>query len=168
MRSEPEIEIRDATPDDAEAIARIYNQGIEDRMATLETQLRSVEERRAWMVAREARRPVLVAMVDGVVAGWASLNAFSPRAAYDHVADISVYIARERRGQGLGRRLMDALEARARDIGYHKLTLGGFPFNEAAVHLYTRQGFQTVGVYHEQGMLDGRWVDVIVMEKLLG
>lgn len=168
MASEPDIAIRDATLDDAEEVARIYNQGIEDRKATLETRLRSADERRAWLAARDPRHPVLVAVSDGVVAGWASLNAFSPRAAYDHVADISVYIAREQRGQGLGRRLLDALEARARAIGYHKLTLGGFPFNEVAVHLYTRQGFQPVGVYHEQGMLDGRWVDVFVMEKLLG
>jgi L-amino acid N-acyltransferase YncA len=167
MASELDIEIRDAATDDAEMIAHIYNQGIEDRQATLETQLRTADERRAWLAARDARHPVLVAVVDGVVAGWASLNAFNARAAYDHVADISVYVARERRGHRLGARLMDALEARARAIGYHKLTLGGFPFNEVAVHLYTRQGFQTVGIYHEQGMLDGRWVDVIVMEKLL-
>jgi phosphinothricin acetyltransferase len=161
------IETRDALPDDAPMIARIYNQGIEERQATLETQPRTPDERRAWLAGRESRHSVLVALADGVVCGWASLNPFNPRAAYDHVADISVYVAREWRGQGIGAGLLRALEQRARVIGYHKLTLAGFPFNTAAVHLYTRQGFREVGIYREQGLLDGRWVDVILMEKLL-
>ena len=167
MTDNPLIATRDAVPDDAADIARIYNQGIEDRQATLETQLRTPDERRAWLAARGPRHPVLVALAEGAICGWASLNPFNPRAAYDHVADISVYIAREWRGRGVGRVLLSALEQRARAIGYHKLVLAGFPFNEPAVRLYTRQGFRAVGVYQEQGLLDGRWVDVILMEKLL-
>ncbi|MBV9357590.1 MAG: GNAT family N-acetyltransferase, partial [Chloroflexi bacterium] len=83
--------VRDATADDATAIAVIYNQGIEDRQATLETEPRSVDERQAWLAARGARHPVLVGVDAGQVVGWASLNRFNPRAAYDHVADLSVY-----------------------------------------------------------------------------
>ncbi len=161
------IETREADPDDAPHLARISNQGIEDRQATLETQLRTSEERREWLAARGPRHPVLVGLAEGAVCGWASLNPFNPRAAYDHVADISVYVAREWRGHGVGGVLLLALDQRARAIGYHKLVLAGFPFNEPAVRLYARQGFRTVGVYHEQGLLDGRWVDVILMEKLL-
>jgi phosphinothricin acetyltransferase len=161
------IETCDATPEDAPALARIYNQGIEDR-ATLETQPRTPEERRAWLAARGPRHPVLVALADGAVCGWASLNVFNARAAYDHVADISVYVAHEWRGHGIGGALMQALEQRATAIGYHKLVLAGFPTSALAMRLYARQGFREVGVYHEQGMLDGRWVDVILMEKLLG
>lgn len=163
-----EIEIREATHDDAPAIARIYNQGIEDRMATLETELRSPEERAAWLAAREARHPVLVA-VDGDVAvlGWASLNRFNPRPAYDHVADFSVYVAREARGRGVGNMLLGALVERAHALGYHKLVLAAFPHNAAGMRLYERHGFRTVGIYHEQGMLDGRWNDVVIMERLL-
>lgn len=161
------MQIRDATPADAEAIARIYNQGIEDRVATLETTLRSPEERAAWLAARGPRHPVLVAE-DGVgVAGWGSLNPFNPRPVYDHVVDFSVYVARERRGQGVGRLLLEALEERARAIGYHKMVLAAFPTNAAGMRLYTNRGFRTVGIYREQGLLDGRWVDVVIMEKLL-
>lgn len=162
------MKIRDATPDDAAAIARIYNQGIEDRMATLETQLRTPEERAEWLAARGPRHPVLVA-VDGAgaVVGWGSLNSFNPRPAYDHVVDFSVYVAREQRGRGIGDALLGALEARARTLGYHKMVLAAFPTNAPGMRLYERHGFQTVGIYHEQGMLDGRWVDVIVMEKIL-
>ncbi len=159
--------VRAATVADAEAIARIYNQGIEDRIATLETELRTAGERAAWLVARSPRHRVLVAEEQGQVVGWASLNVFNPRAVYDSVADISVYVARERRGSGIGRLLLTALEQRAREIGYHKLVLAAFPFNEAGMRLYRRCGFRTVGTYHEQGLLDGRWVDVVVMEKIL-
>jgi phosphinothricin acetyltransferase len=101
------------------------------------------------------------------VIGWGSLNAFNPRAAYDHVADFSVYVERAWRGRGVGRRLLEQLEALARRIGYHKLVLSAFPFNEAGMALYERMGFRQVGVYREQGLLDGRWVDTIIMEKLL-
>lgn len=161
------METRDARPDDAATIARVYNQGIEDRQATLETEPRTAEERRIWLEGRGPRHPVIVAAYGEEVIGWASLNRFNPRSAYDHVADISVYVERNRRGQGIGTLLLRALEARAREIGYHKLVLAGFPSNEAALQLYRRRGFRTVGVYEEQGFLDGHWVDVILMEKIL-
>ena len=163
------MKIRDATIDDASAIARIYNQGIEDRVATLETQPRTPEERAEWIAARGRRHPVLVAVDgDGAVLGWGSLNPFNPRPAYDHVADFSVYVARDQRGRGIGDALLGALEERARGLGYHKLVLAAFPTNASGMRLYERHGFATVGIYHEQGQLEGRWVDVIAMEKLLG
>ncbi len=162
------MEIRDAGREDADAIARIYNQGIEDRVATLETELRTADERAAWLAARGVRHPVIVATDgSGEVVGWGALNPFNPRPAYDHVADFSVYVARERRGRGIGDALLSALEDRARALGYHKLVLAAFPTNASGMRLYERHGFRTVGVYREQGMLDGRWVDVVVMEKLL-
>jgi L-amino acid N-acyltransferase YncA len=168
VRTQTALTIREAQADDAAEIARIYNQGIEDRLATLETTLRSPDERAEWLAARGPRHPVIVAVADGEdIVGWASLNAFNPRPAYDHVADFSVYVAREARGRGIGDALLSALEDRARALGYHKLVLAAFPANAAGMRLYQRHGFRTVGVYLEQGQLDGHWVDVIVMEKLL-
>ncbi|MFN8635287.1 MAG: arsinothricin resistance N-acetyltransferase ArsN1 family A [Chloroflexota bacterium] len=171
VEMEGSVQIRGATAGDAAAIARIYNQGIEDRVATLETALRSSEERAEWMAAKGPRHPVLVA-VDasasdgGAVLGWASLNSFNPRPAYDHVVDLSIYVGREHRGRGIGDALLGALEERARALGYHKMVLAAFPTNAPGMRLYERHGFVTVGIYKEQGMLDGRWIDVIVMEKL--
>ena len=162
------MEIRAATQADAADIARIYNQGIEDRAATLETESRTAEERAAWLAARDPRHPVIVAVdASGMVIGWGSLNSFNPRAAYDHVVDFSIYVEREQRGRGLGDALMAALEARARALGYHKMVLAAFLTNAPVKRLNDRHGFQTVGVYHEHGLLDGRWVDVILMEKIL-
>ena len=119
------------------------------------------------MAARASRHPVIVAARAGTVIGWGSLNPFNPRQAYDHVADLSIYVERSWRGKGVGRQLLERLIALARELGYHKMVLAAFPFNQSGMALYERVGFSTVGVYREQGQLDGQWVDVIVMEKLL-
>jgi phosphinothricin acetyltransferase len=159
--------VRPATEADAEAICRIYNQGIEDRLATLETEPRKPEERRQWLAARDARHPVIVAESDGAIAGWGSLNVFNARPAYRFVADFSVYVERGWRGKGVGRVLLARLIELGREHGYHKLVLSAFPFNPGGMALYEKMGFRTVGVYKEQGQLDGQWVDTIVMERLL-
>ena len=162
-----EIEVRPATPGDAGAICLIYNQGIEDRVATLETDLRTPDERRQWLAGRGPRHPVIVAEARGDVVGWGSLNVFSPRKAYDSVADFSIYIERGWRGKGVGSRLLTRLIELGRELGYHKLALSAFPWNTGGMALYQKLGFRTVGIHKEQGRLDGKWVDTIIMEKLL-
>ena len=159
--------LRAAVEADAAAICEIYNQGIDDRLATLETERRTPEERRQWLKARGPRHPVIVAENDGRVLAWGSLNPFNPRDAYRHVADFSIYVERAERGRGVGRVVLARLIELAREHGFHKLVLSAFPFNAAGMALYEKLGFRTVGIYEEQGMLDGRWVDTIVMEKLL-
>jgi len=161
------MRIRAATAGDADAICAIHNQGIEDRVATLDTTIRTADGVRSWLAERGPRHPVIVADADGSVVGWGSLNAFNPRAAYDFVADFSVYVERASRGQGIGRQLLDRLIELARERGYHKMVLAALAGNHAGVGLYASAGFTRVGIYREQGMLDGRWVDTIVMEKLL-
>ena len=162
------MSVRLATEADIPRICTIYNQGIEDRTATLETRLRTVEDMLEWLRGREARHCVLVSVDPfGMVTGWASVNPFSGRCCYSGVGDISVYIARESRGMGIGTELLQSLcnEAVLRD--FHKLVLGALSYNEAGLKLYTRCGFRQVGVYEEQGLLDGRPVDVVIMEKKL-
>jgi L-amino acid N-acyltransferase YncA len=159
--------IRAAAEADAPAICAIHNQGIEDRIATLDTTLRTPDGTRAWLSDRESRHPVIVADAGHRVVGWASLNRYNPRAAYDHVADFSVYVERAARGKGIGQQLLDRLIVLAREIGFHKMVLAAMANNDAGIALYTRVGFSRVGTFHEQGMLDGKWVDVVIMEKLL-
>lgn len=161
------LTIRDAGEADAAAIATIYNQGIADRIATLETEERIPEERKQWLAARGPRHPVLVAERNGRVVGWGSLNQFNPRKAYDFVADFSVYVERAWRAKGVGGALLRALIGRAKQLGYHKLVLSAFPWNAAGMALYQKYGFRTVGIYKEQGLLDEKWVDTIIMEKIL-
>lgn len=159
--------VRPAEAADAEAICRIYNQGIEDRVATLETGLRTPDERRQWLASRGPRHPVIVAETDEGIVGWGSLNPFNARNAYRFVADFSVYVERGWRGRGVGRLLLSRLVELGREHDFHKLVLSAFPSNAAGMALYRSMGFRTVGIYREQGQLDGRWVDTIVMEKLL-
>ena len=159
--------LRPATAADADAICRIYNQGIEDRIATLETELRTPAERREWLAAREPRHPVVLATTGADVVAWGSLNEFNRRPAYRFVVDFSIYVERGHRGKGVGRLVLERLIELAREHGYHKMVLSAFPWNEGGMALYTKMGFRTVGTYREQGMLDGRWVDTIVMERIL-
>ena len=161
------VVIRRAASVDADAICAIHNEGISDRVATLDTTLRTGSATREWLAERGERHPVLVAERDGRVVGWGSLNRFNARAAYDDVADFSVYVERGWRGKGIGRELLEALVAEASAIGFHKMVLAALAHNAAGLALYTRAGFTHVGVYREQGQLDGRWVDVVIMEKLL-
>ena len=147
------LALRPARAGDAAAISLIYNQGIEDRVATLETELRAPEERREWMAARGPRHPVIVAESGGTIVGWGSLNVFNARPAYRHVADFSVYVERAWRGKGVGHRLLERLIELAREIGYHKMVLSTFPTNEGGVRLYERLGFSRVGVYQGGGQV---------------
>jgi L-amino acid N-acyltransferase YncA len=163
----PATRVRRATAGDAAAIARIYNEGIEDRVATFETEQPTAAERARWLRARAARYAVLVAEGRDGALGWLSLNPFSPRAAYRHVADVSVYVARAARGHGVGGRLLAAGIAQARAEGFHKLVLTLFPDNAPARALYLGHGFRPVGILREQGILDGVWRDTEIMERLL-
>src|SRR5579863_5917996 len=124
--------VRSAADADMAAIARIYNQGIEDRIATLEASPKPEAEVRAMFAGRDGRYEVLVAeRSDGSVVGWASLNPYSHRCAYDGVADLSVYVERSSRGKGIGAQLLASLEERARARGFHKIVLYTLPENGA-------------------------------------
>lgn len=159
--------VRAMQPRDAASVCAIYNQGIDDRLATLETRKRTPAEQADWLDRRDPRHPVFVAELDARVVGWGSLNSFNQRSAYDHVADFSVYVERAYREHGVGRTLVERLVESSHALGYHKMVLAMFPFNEPGKALYKSLGFRVVGVYEQQGRLDGRWVDILIMEKLL-
>lgn len=159
------MDIRPAEPGDAAAIAAIYNQGIEERVATFETEARAAGDVEPWL---GEELPLLVALVDGRVAGWAKLSEYSDRCVYGGVAEVSVYVGREARGRGAGRELVEAICARAEERGLWKLVGLLFPENEASLALFRAAGFGDVGLFRRHGRLDGRWRDVLVVERLLG
>jgi L-amino acid N-acyltransferase YncA len=119
-----------------------------------------------WLEAGE-RFPVLVAGGTGV-SGWARIAEYSPRPAYAGVGEVSIYVDREARGQGLGTRLLQELGRRAAEVGYWKLTGKLFPENEPSLRLVRRDGWREVGLHLRHGRLDGQWRDVLVVERLLG
>lgn len=159
--------IRPATVADLDAIRRIYNEGIEDR-STLEVDPKSQADIDEWWSLHGERYAVLVAVEDGGVAGWASLNRFSHRCAHSQIADLSVYVARAHRGRGIGSALLDALGDAAKAGGFHKIVLHAIDGNESGKRLYRKSGFVDVGIFREHGTLGGKYVDVIAMERLLG
>ncbi|WP_456276256.1 arsinothricin resistance N-acetyltransferase ArsN1 family A [Bacillus sp. AK128] len=159
--------VREATINDLPTILKIYNQGIEDRIATLETELKDDQYMLNWFLQHGERYKVMVAEIDGHIAGWASLNPYNMREAYRGVADLSVYISRESRAKGVGTQLLDEIEKQACEQNFHKMILFTFPYNRLGQGLYRKRGFREVGVFRNQGILDGEYVDVMAMEKLL-
>lgn len=120
-----------------------------------------------WFSDRTEKYKILVAEVDHCVVGWVSLNPYSHRPAYQDVADLSIYIDRNHRGKGIGKVLLSGIEKEAIQSGIHKIVLFTFPFNQLGQGLYTSMGYREVGVFKEQGKIDGHYVDVMVMEKIL-
>jgi L-amino acid N-acyltransferase YncA len=155
---------RPAVPEDAAAIARIYNQGIEDRVATFETRPRSVEEIAAWF---NGKHPVVVVEEQGQVIAFAATSTYRPRACYAGIAEFSVYVAREARGRGAGRLALEALLSATTAAGFWKLVSRVFTDNTASRALLRSQGFREVGIYEKHGQLDGVWRDVVIVERLL-
>jgi L-amino acid N-acyltransferase YncA len=159
--------VRIATSPDAAAIARIYNQGIEDRMATFETEPRTVEQIAAQLVQKGDGHPTVVVERDGRVVAWATVGAYRSRPCYAGAGEHSVYVERGARGTGAGGAALEGLVAACRARGFWKLVSRIFPENTASLRLHERAGFRIVGVYRKHGRLDGEWRDCVIVEKLL-
>jgi phosphinothricin acetyltransferase len=156
---------RVATPHDAADIARIYNEGIEDGIATFETRLRTPDDVRKWFGQRFPI--VVVENGDGEVIAFASTSEYRPRECYAGVAEFSVYVARPARRLGAGRLAMERLIEEARTAGFWKLVSRVFVENEESRVLLKRVGFREVGVYERHGKLAGTWRDTVIVERLL-
>jgi phosphinothricin acetyltransferase len=152
---------------DAEAIARIYNQGIAERIATFETEPRTAAQIGALLAEKGDRFPTVVVERDGQVVAWATAGAYRNRPAYAGVAEHSVYVDRAARGTGAGRAALDALFDAYAARGFWKLVSRIFPENVASLALHERAGFRVVGVYRRHGKLEGEWRDCVIVEKLL-
>jgi phosphinothricin acetyltransferase len=154
-----ELIVRDLQPDDWAEVAAIYRDGIRGGMATFETE---VPQWDAWHEAHPLR---VVAEIDERVLGWAALGRTSQRWAYRGVGESSVYVARDSRGKGVGRSLMEALIAKSERAGFWTLQASIFPENEASLKLHSRVGFRVVGVQKRIAKRDGLWRDTVLMER---
>ena len=155
---------RPAKLEDAAAIARIYNEGIEDRVATFETRLRTPEDIRAWF---DGVHPIIVVEEGGEVVAFASTSPYRQRECYAGIAETSVYVARSFRRHGAGSFALLALIDAAQKVGFWKLLSRIFPENVASRGLVRELGFREVGVYEKHGKLDGQWRNVVIVERLL-
>lgn len=159
---------RIANIEDISYITQIYNEGIEDKTATLETKLKTFDEMKDWFLCKTHRHKIMVIEnEENQIVGWASLNMFNFKDCYQGVADISIYIKRSARGNGTGKILLNYLIKIAKEQGFYKIVLNMVSFNLAAKKLYQSFGFREVGTYINQGILNGKWTDMTIMEKLL-
>jgi phosphinothricin acetyltransferase len=155
---------RPATANDADAIAAIYNQGIEDG-ATFETRPRSAEDVQRWF---DGAHPIVVVEDNGAIAAFAATFTYRPnRECYVGVAEFSIYTLRRARGQGAGRLAMQALISAAQKAGFWKLLSRVFPENTASLALLRSCGFREVGIHQKHGKRDGVLRDVIIIERIL-
>jgi L-amino acid N-acyltransferase YncA len=155
------IVIDELQPDDWPQVRAIYGEGMATGNATFEQELP------AWTAWEHGHLPVcrIVARRDGVVLGWAALSPVSSRCVYGGVAEVSVYVGEDYRGQGLGRRLLEALVARSEAAGLWTLQAGIFPENRASVAVHERCGFRVVGCRERLGQMHGTWRDVLLLER---
>jgi phosphinothricin acetyltransferase len=159
------ITMRSVRAADADRIAAIYNEAIDDRNATFETGARSGSDVSGWIAQL---LPFVVAEADGEVVGFARLSKYQDCCALSGIAEHSVYVAREERGRGVGRALLDELGAQAEKIGFYKLTSRVIAGNEASLAVHRAAGFEEVGVQRKHGQLDGKWTDCVMVERLFG
>ena len=159
------MQARAASTNDAAIVAQIYNEGIEDRLGTFETRLRTTEDVLGWF---DSVHPIVVVETpDRGVIAFASTSTYRPRECYAGIAEFSVYVARSARGYGAGRAAMQALIEAAAAAGFWKLVSRVFIENAASRKLLASVGFREVGIYERHARLDGRWRDVVIVERHL-
>jgi L-amino acid N-acyltransferase len=161
------MEVRLARIDDAEATRAIYNVEVTGSTVTFDIEPRTLEKQRAWILQHQGPHPAVVAVEDGVVAGFGSLSPFRERAAYATTVEDSVYVDGAWRGRGVGRALLEELVALARARGFHTVIARTTGDNEPSIALHRACGFQLVGTEKEVGRKFGRWLDVTILQRML-
>lgn len=166
MPATPGIEVREMRAEDGEAVLAIYRQGIATGDATFES------EAPDWpkFDAKYLQNCRFVAVLDGKVAGWATIGAVSARPVYRGVAEVSLYIADGARGKGVGRRLFERLIEESEKAGFWSLHASIFPENRASIELHRRFGFRILGIRERVAKMTygphaGRWRNTVIMER---
>jgi L-amino acid N-acyltransferase YncA len=160
------MRIRDAVEADLPAIVAIYNAAIPGRQATADPEPVSVEQRRSWFFDHTPeRRPIWVAEENGEIAGWLSFQSFHSRAAYHATAELSIYVAPERKGQGVGRQLLAEAVRRAPQLGLHNLIGFVFGHNAPSLGLFSAHGFERWGLLPGVAELDGIERDLVIVGR---
>jgi L-amino acid N-acyltransferase len=160
------LNIRPATEHDIHAITAIYNDAVLNTTATFDTDLKTEEQQLQWFRAHDASHPVLVAEINGTVIGWASLSKWSDRCAYDSTAEVSLYVHKDYRDQGIGKRLLEVITLSGSEKGLHTLISRITAGNEKSIYLHERLGFEQIGTMKEVGRKFGKLLDVHMLQKV--
>ncbi len=161
------MELRLARPEDAEATRTIYNAEVTGSTVTFDLVPRSLAEQQDWIDARSGAMAVVVAETDGEVVGFASLSPYRSRPAYATTVEDSVYVRHDQRGAGVGRALLAEMVEVAGTRGFHTVMARIVGGHDASIGLHRSLGFEQVGVEREVGRKFGRWLDVVLMQRML-
>jgi len=161
------VKLRLARPDDAEAIRQIYNVEVEGSTVTFDLVPRSLAEQEAWLEARSGAMAVVVAELDGEIVGFGALSPYRSRPAYSSTVEDSVYVRGDYRGTGVGRALLTELVDCAETRGFHSMMARIVGDHTASIAMHSSLGFERVGVEREVGRKFGKWLDVMLMQKML-
>ncbi|HUP69341.1 MAG TPA: GNAT family N-acetyltransferase [Acidimicrobiales bacterium] len=159
--------VRPASPADAEAIRLIYNREVTTSTVTFDLVPRTLEDQHEWLDAHAGAHPAVVAASLGVVVGFGSLSPYRDRPAYATTVEDSVYVRHDQRGQGVGRLVLEELVRLGRAHGFHAMMARVVGGHEASINLHRACGFELVGVEREVGRKLGRWLDVVLMQRLI-
>ena len=161
------VTIRTAEIGDAEAIRQIYNHEVENTTATMDLVPRTLADQQEWLAARSGAFATIVAVLEGEVVGFASLSPYKERAAYRPTVEDSVYVRRDLGGRGIGKALLTAVIDLAAASGFHSVMARIEASGTASRALHASCGFREVGVEVEVGRKFNRWIDMVLMQKLL-
>ena len=161
------MEVRLAVIDDAEAIRAIYNPEVLESTVTFDLVPRSLAAQQEWLREHDGAHPAVVAVHAGEVVGFGSLSPYRDRPAYSTTVEDSVYVHRGHQGIGVGRVLLADLVERATSHGFHAVMARIVGGHEASIALHRSCGFDVVGVEKEVGRKFGRWLDVVLMQRLV-
>ena len=162
------IIVRHATESDLVAINDIYNDAVVNTIASFDTEPKSIEFRQSWFQTRKRdKHVVIVCEVNNEVRGWASLNQWSDRAAYDGTVENSVYIDSQHHGKGYGSMLMNKLVEIAKELNLHTILSRIADGNQISIKLHEKYGFSVVGITKEVGFKFNRYIDVVMMQLML-
>jgi len=161
------LELRAATPADADAIARIYNQAVTGTTATFDTEPKTGQDRREWLTNRPSQNPVIVSRGADEIVGWGAFLPYSDRPAYRGTVEMSVYVDDAHHRHGVGAALSRELLRRAPDLDIHVVLARVCSENAASLAMAKTLGFREIGTMHEVGRKFGRWLDVVMLELLV-
>ena len=154
-------------PRDAEATRAIYNVEVLESTVTFDITPRTLAEQQAWIAEHSGGHPAIVAVDRAGVVGFASLSPFKPRAAYAPTVEDSVYVKRDARGCGVGELLLREIIGLGTDHGFHSTVARIVGGHEASIALHRKCGFEEIGCEREVGRKFGRWLDVVLMQRML-
>ena len=162
-----DVHVRSATVEDAPAVLEIYNHEVLTSTVTFDLVPRTLAEQESWITDRSGAHVVLVVEDEGEVVGFGALSQYRERAGYATTVEDSVYVHEHHRGKGVGRLLLAELVERATAHGFHALMAKVVGDHQASINLHAAAGFEVVGHEREVGRKFGRWLDVVLLERLL-